>query len=219
MENWQRDKLCQNRRELVHGWRWDRWCGERTQVAVVESLQRSAQTTVRPSFLLLDTGSGRGGVPVPCVQVLGEPGWEEEGTSGLWLPPAGLWRDAGISSSFSCTEAGFCVVFTSCSFEVEGANTCVAVWHDRWGCRGLEGRAWCLAEKVPAHVLFRFSNVLTCCVRCHLCWWGFGLPLGPRITRPAYKLLTITEVAYKDILFFSHARVPLSRCLDFLGLP
>ena len=50
---------------------------------MVESLQRSAQTTVRPSFLLLDTGSGRGGVPVPCVQVLGEPGWEEEGTSGL----------------------------------------------------------------------------------------------------------------------------------------
>ena len=30
-------------------------------------------------------------------------------------------------------------------------------------------------EKVPAHVLFCFSNVLTCCVNCHLCWWGFGL--------------------------------------------
>ena len=50
---------------------------------MVESLQRTAQTTVRPSFLLLDTGSGQGGLSAPRVQVLGEPGWEEEGTSGL----------------------------------------------------------------------------------------------------------------------------------------
>ena len=125
------------------GWQCGRWCGERTQAAVVESLQRSAQTTSRPSFLLLDTGLGRVGVSVPRVQVLREPGWEEWGTSGLWLPPAGLWRDAGISSSFSCTEAVFYVVFTSCSFEVEDANTFVALWHNRGGCQGLEGCSWC----------------------------------------------------------------------------
>ena len=45
----------------------------------------------------------------------------------------------------------------------EGANTFVASWHDRWGCQGLEGCLWCLAEKVPAHVVVCFSNVLTCC--------------------------------------------------------
>lgn len=156
-------KLCQNRRELVHGWRWERWRGERTQPVVVESLQRPAEPTVCPFFLLLDMGSGRGGVSVPWIQVLHEPGWEEEGTSGLWLPPAGLWRDARISSSFSCTEAGFYVVFPSSSFEVEGANTFVALWHDRWGCQGLKGCSWCLEEKVPAHVVVCFSNVLTCC--------------------------------------------------------
>ena len=37
---------------------------------MVEGLQRTAQTTVRPSFLLLDTGSGQGGLSVPRVQVL-----------------------------------------------------------------------------------------------------------------------------------------------------
>ena len=34
---------------------------------VIESLQRSPQTTVHPSCLLLDMGSGRGGVIVPHV--------------------------------------------------------------------------------------------------------------------------------------------------------
>ena len=40
----------------------------RTQAVVIESLQRSPQTTAHPSYLLLDMGSGQGGVAVPHVR-------------------------------------------------------------------------------------------------------------------------------------------------------
>ena len=42
--------------------------GERTQAVVVESLQTCPQTTLCPSCLLVDTGSGRVGVTVLSVR-------------------------------------------------------------------------------------------------------------------------------------------------------
>ena len=58
---------------------------------------------------------------------------------------------------------------------------------------------WCSVSQTSSRVV----SIATCV-------GGDSVCLGPRITRPAYKLLTITQVAYKDILFFSHARVLLS---------
>ena len=67
-ENWERDELCQNRWQLVPGWRWERWYGERTQAAVVESPWLYPQTTLCPSCLLMDMGSWRLGVTVLSVR-------------------------------------------------------------------------------------------------------------------------------------------------------
>ena len=66
--NWERDELWENRWELLRGWWWESWCGERTQAAVVESLQRSSQTTVCSSCLLLDTGLVWTEVAMPSVR-------------------------------------------------------------------------------------------------------------------------------------------------------
>ena len=40
---------------------------------------------------------------------------------------------------------------------------------------------------------------------------GFGLPVGPRGTQ--------AKAAYRVHLFFSHARILVRLCMDFLGLP
>lgn len=115
-------------------------------------------------------------------------------------------------SSFSCTEQVFALFFPVLLLKLKGANTFVALWHDRWGCQGLKGCSWCL-EDMSCSWWSVFQTSLHV-VSCHLCWWGFSLPLGLRITHPS-----CLEVAYKGILFFSHARVLLSLCMDFLGLP
>ena len=79
---------------------------------VVESLQRSPQTAVRPPYLLLDSGSGQGGGAMPSVRLsvsLDERKREQvDGVSHRLV----FERDAGITMSFfSCTEAGFHVQF------------------------------------------------------------------------------------------------------------
>ena len=79
---------------------------------VVESLQRSPQTTVRPPCLLLDSDSGQGGGAMPSVRLsvsLHERKREQvDGVS----PHLAFERDVGIMMSFfSCTEAGFHVQF------------------------------------------------------------------------------------------------------------
>ena len=79
---------------------------------VVESLQRSPQTAVRPPYLLLDSGSGRGGGAMPSGRLsvsLHERKREQvDGVS----PHLAFERDVGIMMSFfSCTEAGFHVQF------------------------------------------------------------------------------------------------------------
>ena len=79
---------------------------------VVESLQRSPQTAVRPPYLLLDSGSGQGGGAMPSVRLsvsLDERKREQvDGVSHRLV----FERDAGTTMSFfSCTEAGFHVQF------------------------------------------------------------------------------------------------------------
>ena len=93
---------------------------ERTQATVVESLWR---TNVRPSCLLLDTGSVWVGVAVSIVRF--SVSLDEKRRERMNHIPHQLIfeRNARILSSFSCTEAGFHVqCFTSCCSEVEDYN-------------------------------------------------------------------------------------------------
>lgn len=83
-----------------------------TRAVVVESLQRSPQTIVRPPCLLLGSGSGWGGGPMPSIRLsvsLDER--KREQVDGVSHRLA-FERDAGITMSFfSYTEAGFHVQF------------------------------------------------------------------------------------------------------------
>lgn len=83
-----------------------------TRAVVVESLQRSPQTTVRPPCLLLDSGSERRGGAMPSVRLsISLHERKREQVDGVSHRLA-FERDAGITMSFfSCTEAGFHVQF------------------------------------------------------------------------------------------------------------
>ena len=79
---------------------------------MIESLQRSPQTAVRPPCLLLDLGLERGGGAMPSIRLsvsVHERRREQvDGVSHQLV----FERDAGITMSFfSCTEAGFHVQF------------------------------------------------------------------------------------------------------------
>ena len=142
-ENRERGELWQNRQGLVRGWRWKRWYGERTQAVVVESLQRSPQTTVHPSCLLLDKGLGQGGVAEPHVRFsvsLDESRRKREDLIS-WLLV--FERNARVLLSFSCTEAGFHDQFLPIVlWKRKIAITFVVLWCDTWECQGLEGCLW-----------------------------------------------------------------------------
>ena len=154
------DELWHNRQELLCDWWWERWCGERTQTGVVESLQKSLQTTICPSCLLLDMGLGWVGVDVPHVRFsvsLDERRREREDRIS-WLLVCE--RNARVLPSFSCrsrfswsvfagfpAEAGFHDQFLPIVLlKRKIAITFAALWCDRWECQGLEGCLWLLGE-------------------------------------------------------------------------
>ena len=101
-ENWERDELFQNRWELVPGWQCGRWCGERTQAVVVESLPTCPQTTICPSCLLLNSGSGRVGVTMPGARFSVSLDERRRAWMNHISHQLDFERNARITSFFSC---------------------------------------------------------------------------------------------------------------------
>ena len=99
---------------------------------MIESLQRSPQTTVHPSCPLLDTGSGQGGVAVPHVRFSVSLDERRRKREDLISLPLVFEREARVLLSFSCTEAGFHDQFLPIVlWKRKIAVTFVALWCDR----------------------------------------------------------------------------------------
>lgn len=132
-ENWQRDKLCHNRPELVPDWWWERWCGEKTQAVVVESLQRSPQAIVCPSCLLLDIGLEWIGVAVPGVRFSVNLDERRREWMNHISHQLVLERNARILSFFSCTTV-FLFSFYQFFFWNRSLQSHLWLWGTLEGC-------------------------------------------------------------------------------------